>query len=244
MYLRGLGTAESILGEPAPVAVPALPRITGFDFRNKNGASTDPENRCRWCPIELGVSPNLGAGKTACNAMELRFTLAGHRAGLEYDITRTWRNSVWQRVDGNWQRLQLVPMGTGDDAVDHDEQLTPVNNHIFSADTPGFPDIRLPAPHGLRMRLRNGVITDVDATEIVQRASYAEWVIVRDKSAGLPWTRLKFPPLSDGAPRQFVFWHSIVWLRRNNANVWVMNLARSRIRLGALSAAVINAAPV
>jgi hypothetical protein len=83
----------------------------------------------------------------------------------------------------------------------------------------------------------------VDATEIVQRASYAEWVIVRDKSAGLAWTRLRFPPLPDGTPRQFVFWHSIVWLRRNNAKVWVMNLARSRIRLGSLSAAVINSAP-
>jgi len=91
--------------------------------------------------------------------------------------------------------------------------------------------------------VRNGVITDVDATEIVQRASYAEWVLVRDKGAGIPWTRLKFPPLPNGSPRHFVFWHSIVWLRRNNANVWVMNLARSWIRLGSMSAAIINSAP-
>jgi hypothetical protein len=247
MYLRGLGTAEPSIGdswgEPAPVVVPALPRITGFDFRNGNGAATGADNRCRRCPINLGVGVNFGAGQTACNGMELRFTIAGHRAGFEYDITRTRRNSFWQRVAAGWQRLQSVPMGTNDDHHDDDESLTPVNNHIFAIDTPGFPNVQLPAANGLRLQLLNGAITAAAATQLVQRASFAEWVIVRDRGAGIPWTPLRFPNLPSGSPRRFVFWHSILWLRRNGANQWVLDAARSEIRRGSLSAAVINAEP-
>lgn len=245
MYLRdvptsGFGTAPWLLGEPQLAPGLALPRVTQFVFRN--AGATHADNRCRHCPINLGVGIDRGAGQTASNGMELQFTLAGHRADLEYDITRTRRNSVWQRVGGAWQRLQSVPMGTNDDHHDNDESLTPINNRIFAIDAPGF-NIVLPAVDGMRLLLLNGAITDPAATEIVQRASFAEWVIVRDRGAGIPWTPVELPPLPNGTPRRFVFWHTILWLRRNGANQWVLDAARSEIARGALSAAVINAAP-
>ncbi|HJQ68515.1 MAG TPA: hypothetical protein VKA70_06070 [Blastocatellia bacterium] len=168
--------------------------------------------------------------------MELQFTIAGHRPGMEYDIVRTRRNSFWQRRAGVWTRLQFQPMGTHDDHRDDDECLTPRHNRIFAIDAPGFPDVVLPAANGLRLRLLNGAITQADARDLVDRKSFAEWVITRNRAEGIPWTRI--------SPGPFTFWHSIVWLTRNGANQWVMDHARSRIRLGALSAAVLNAAPV
>jgi len=249
MYLRespsalsGSGGSGAGFGEPVVAPVRALPRVTGFAF--VNAGATHADNRCANCPINLGVGVDLGAGRTASNAMELQFTLAGHRAGLEYDITRTRSNSVWERVAGAWNRLQTVPMGTNDDHTDDDESLTPRGNRIFAIDNPGFPDVVLPAAHGLRLLLLNGAVTNVNATDIVQRLTFAEWVIVRDRAAGIPWTPLEFPPLPDGSPRRFVFWHSILWLTRDGANRWMLNAARSEIARGALAAAVINAAPV
>jgi hypothetical protein len=250
MYLRGVSRADEglgytalPLGEPQPVAAPALPRVASFNFRSANGTVSEADNRCRHCPINLGVGIDRGAGPTASNGMELRFTLVGHRPGLEYDITRTKRSSLWQRVDGVWERLASVPMGAKDDRHDNDESLTPVNNHIYAIDTPGW-RVVLPAADGMRLRLRNGCRTDTAATEIVRRLSLAEWVIVRDRGAGIPWTPLQLPAQPNGTPRRFVFWHSILWLRRNGANQWVLDAARSRIALGSLSAAVIDSAPV
>lgn len=238
-----LGYLGRAFGEPAPAPAPAaaFPRVTRFVF--VNAGATHADNRCAHCPINLGVGIDLGAGPTAANGMELQFTLAGHRRGLEYDITRTRRNSLWERVGGAWRRLQSNPMGTNDDHHDNDESLTPRNNRIFVIDTPGFPGVVLPAPDGMTLRLLNGALTDPAATDIVQRLSFAEWVIARDRAAGIPWTPLQLPALPDGTPRKFVFWHSILWLTRDAARRWVLDRARSEIARGSLSAAVINAAP-
>jgi hypothetical protein len=190
---------------------------------------------------------NLGVGVngTASNGMELRFTISGHRRGIEYDITRTRRNSLWERRAGVWIRLESAPMGTRDDHHDRDECLRLTSNRIFAIDRPGWVNTALPAPAGTIFGgLTAGVGTHADATDVVTRFSFAEWVIARSRAEGISWTPLELPPLRDGLPRRFVFWHSITWLTRNAAGQWVLNAARSEIQRGALSAAVINSAPV
>lgn len=235
---------DVLLGQP-PVAL-AFPRVTGRVFRNSGTTSSD--NCCLHCPIALGVGIDFGAGPTASNGMELRFTITGHGAGFEYDITRTRRNSVWERRSGTWTRLQYFPMGTGDDRHDNDECLRLRHDRIFAIDTPGFPGVVLPRPHGMQLRLLSGALTHVDATDIVSRFSFAEWVIVRHRGEGIPWTRLELPPYRDGSPRRFVFWNNIIWLTRENpsdpGSRWILDRVRSRIALGALLAAIINSAPV
>jgi len=95
MYLRTQDLdAPTRLGQPM-----ALPRVTEIRFRNSG--TTDTKN-CR--SIDLGV----GAGGNACNGMELRFRISGHRAGIEYDITRTRRDSLWQRVAGQVREMRGV----------------------------------------------------------------------------------------------------------------------------------------
>jgi len=97
VYVRTHG-AETVGGVTIEQAV-TLPRVTEIRFRNSG--NTDAANCCQICPSALGV----GAGGTARNRMELRFRIDGHRAGFEYDITRTRRDSLWQRVGGPWARL-------------------------------------------------------------------------------------------------------------------------------------------
>jgi hypothetical protein len=217
-----------------------LPRVTGCRFSNTG--TSGAANCCRVCRVALpggghnGTGVNLGVGQsgTASNGMELRFTISGHRRGVEYDITRTRRNSLWERRAGVWSRLESDPMGTRDDHHDDDECLTPRNNRIFAVDRPGWSTV-LPAPDGT---LFGGVrsTTHADATDVVLRASFAEWVIARSRPEGIGWTRIE-------APRPFVYWHSITWLVRNASSQWVLDAARSRIRLGSLSSRVINSAP-
>jgi hypothetical protein len=238
--IRGIGGLGQV---PTPTPLPRVdpvPRITSVSFRNAGGESSHPDNCCRHCPVSLGV----GRDGTASNGMELQFTISGHRRGIEYDITRTRRNSFWERRAGVWTCLQSQPMGTRDDRHDADECLIPRSNRIFAIDTPGFPGINLPAPGGMRLRLLNGTVTHPDATDLVQRMSFAEWVIARCRAEGIPWTRLELPAMRDGTPRRFVFWHSIIWLTRDGSNRWVLDRARSRIAGGSLSAAIINSPPL
>jgi len=235
------------LGQP-------MPQVSGFQFRNTNSASA--VNCCVGCTRApaTGGHTNLGVGQrgagavnlVAANAMEIVFTIAGHRAGIEYDILRTLRTSQWQRRGGAWTRMEAFPMGTNDDHHADDECLSPRSNRIFVLDTPGWPNIALPAPNGTIFGGVTGVPSAADATEIVVRDSFAEWVNARSVDDGISWTALELPPLSGGTPRRHVYWHNIIWLIRNPAGdptgTWVMG-PRSEIRLTALSAAVINAAP-
>jgi hypothetical protein len=140
-----------------------------------------------------------------------------------------------------------MPMGTHDDHHDQDECLRLTNNRIFVIDTPGW-NIVLPAPMGTIFACtppvcETGVGTHADATEVVFRASFAEWVIARSRSEGIPWTPLELPLLRNGKLRKHIYWHSTIWLTRFLANPWLMDFTRSEISLGALSAATLRAAP-
>ena len=126
-------------------------------------------------------------------------------------------------------------MGTGDDHHDNDECLTIRNNRIFVIDTPGFPNLVLPAPEDMQLRLLSGAVTHVDATDLVGRYSFAEWVIARSRSEGIPWKAI--------SPGPFTYWHSIIWLTRNASRQWVLDRTRSEIARGPLRAAVVNSAP-
>jgi hypothetical protein len=179
--------------------------------------------------------------------MELAFTISGHRPGIEYDIVRTRRSSFWERVGGVWRRLESDPMGTNDDHFDVDECLRPrKRNRIFAEDRPGWPGIALPALAAQRFAGITGVLPDAAATDLVARDSFAEWVIVRSKAEGIPWTPLKLPPFRDGTPRRHIYWHSIIWLIRDPVGdvtgQWVLG-RRSAVRTGSLSSVVINSAP-
>jgi subtilisin family serine protease len=218
-----------------------LPTVTAFRFRNTG--RTDPDNCCANCPAGLGV----GEGGRAWCRMELRFTISGHRPGIDYEITRTRRDSLWQRVSGTWQRIGSSPMGTKDDTKgDYDECLVLRSGHIFVKDSPGFPGLVLPAP-GQALNAEDfygpGAVTSAAADDVVLRASFAEWVIARSRGEGVPWTPLELPPLPDGSRRRFVFWRCVVWIHRNGAGNFVLD-PRSRIERGSFSAAVLNAEPV
>jgi hypothetical protein len=219
----------------------AMPRVTAFRFRAADGTTTDPANGCASCPETLGV----GRGGTASNGMELRFTLSGHRAGMEYDITRTRRDSLWQRRAGTWAQLGTNPMGTGDDRHDTDEQLSPVSGgHIFVIDTPGWFDVPVPTTEVLGGgELWPGAVVAADAQDAVARFSFAEWVIARHRAEGIPWTPLALPPLADGTARRFIFWRCTVWLTRDGAGRLALNRPRSSIALGSLSHRTITTAP-
>jgi hypothetical protein len=240
------------LGQP----VLPLPHVSAFVFRNANGARSDPNNCCVLCRRILlngtqngtGIILGVGSGGTATNGMELQLTISGHRRGIEYDILRAVRDSLWERRAGVWTRLARLPMGTWDDTHPRDECLIPRGNRIFVIDTPGW-DAVPPLPHGTTFPYtdpRTGAViqTHADATEVVWRLSFAEWVNARSIPEGIPWTRLTLPPLSTGTARPHIYWHSITWLTRNGANQWVLANARSRIALGALTAPVIDTAPV
>lgn len=235
----------------------ALPLPTAANFRFRNTGTVDPENCCVNCTTRLPATAgrlNLGVGLRglgavplrAANGMELAFTIAGHRPGIEYDITRTRRNSLWERRAGVWTRLESDPMGTSDDPhPDVDECLRlSRSNRIFAEDRPGWPNTALPALAGTIFGgLTAGVVTHADATDVVLRFSFAEWVIARNRVEGIPWTRLALPSRRDGTPRRFIFWHSITWLIRDGSGRWVLALPRNRIAMGSLSAAVINSPP-
>lgn len=205
-----------------------LPRVTNVKFVNKG--RTHPDNCCKRCPQNLGVGIN-GTGR---NSMELQFTISGHRSGIWYDIIRTRRSSLWEKRAGVWNRLENEPMGTSDDTHNDDECLTIKHNRIFVIDRPGF-RLPLPAPDGTTLLGLAGSITHVDATEIVLRLSFAEWVIAKHPGDGIPWTVISKP--------KYIFWHNITWLIRDASNQWVLDKARSEIELGSLSDAIINSQP-
>lgn len=216
---------------PALGIGPVVPCVTVVRFRNAGG--TDPDNCCTICPVNLGVGVDRGAGPTASNGMELRFTLRGHAAGFEYDITRTRRISIFQRVGGAWARLRHDPSGTGDDTLgNHDECLTPTaGGRIFAEDRPGWNQV-LPLPPGTILLADGGVPTDPAASDIVLRASFVEWVITRNSGAAIGWTRISMP----------ISWNTITWLVRDALGGYVLD-PRSRIARGSISPAAIAAAP-
>ena len=240
-----------------PITLPALPKVVSVTFRNERGTVVDPDNCCIDCgtPPKFGVGPGgvpwpppfgrriftLGVGRsgTASNGMEMQFTIAGHRAGIEYEIRRVRRHSFWQRRGRTWTKLESVLTDTNDDSPDNkDECLTPIRNRIFVIDAPGYAFAPLPAPNGVRWPTSNPrVRADADATDMVFRASFAEWVEARSPAQGIPWT-----VISPG-PEGRIFWYSTVWLVRDASNNWVLGPC-SKISLGSLSNAALDSPPV
>jgi hypothetical protein len=241
MYLQiGVGLASTpgtVLQEHLGQSAPPFPSITAVTFRTGDSTTSDPNNCCPVCPINLGV----GQGGTASNGIEIQLTVAGHRPGFEYDILRTFRNSLWERTAaGVWRRLERFPMGTADDRHADDECLTPRGNRLFVIDRPGWTGA-LPAPAGTVFPgLGAGVAAAADARDVVDRSSFAEWVNARNLAEGIPWTRLQLP---GGAARRFIFWQNVIWLTRDGANRWVLDRARSRIGPGIISARTIDSPP-
>lgn len=227
----GLGVAG--VGEASP-----LPSVVKMDFHNKG--HVHPDNRCAQCDaphpatqkqVRVPLGPGVfGSGK---NAAELQFKLSGHRSGIEYDIKRVKRRSTWERVGGAWKRLELLQGYTPDDSGDGDEWLTPTNDSIFSMDAPG-PRVLLPQSHGMTVTLSGGVSSSVDATDIVVRGSFVEFVLARDKTS---------QPSAMAPISPCYFWHNVVWLTRNAKNDWVLDRNRSKIVRGALSAQVLDSPP-
>jgi hypothetical protein len=211
-----------------------LPRVTAVKLVNRG--KSHPDNCAVACRnmrhgrCELGV----GVDGTGANFMELQFTITGHRDGFTYDIKRTRRNSLWERRGGVWTRLEYQPTGTLDDHANDDECRIPERNRIFAVDRPGFVRTRLPALAGHLFTTAPRVYTHVDATEVVLRASFDEWVNARP-SESVDWTPI--------GPDPHVFWHNIIWMTRNAKNEWVLDKARSEIELGSLAESVITSAP-
>lgn len=205
---------------------PSLPKIVGIRFNNTG--TTHPDNCCAICPENLGV----GIRGTGLNGMELQFTITGHRSGTWYDVIRTRRNSLWERVTGRWNRIETQPMGTFDDRHNDDECLRVRRSRIFVIDTPGF-NFSLPRSTSTPITGFTGARSNPAATDLVLRLSFAEWVIAKHRAEGIPWKRIS----------EMTFWHSISWLSRDSSSRWQLNRSRSRIARGSLSAAIINSAP-
>jgi hypothetical protein len=232
MYM-GASATHSIrtLGQPNVVAPPpasALPTVTGITLRTTGNSNA--LNCCAICPVALGV----GSGGMAANGIELRATIEGHRAGFEYDFVRSRRNSLWERRAGAWAELEFQPMGQHDDHHDADECLRIRGQRIYVVDRPGW-HVATPIAAGTILTGITGANAHADATDIVLRASFAEWVIARHRKDGIPWRRLTQPATT--------VWRSITWLNRNGAGQFVLNAARSRIGRGVLSAATLRSAP-
>ena len=237
-----------------------LPHVTEVRFRNTG--TVDPENCCATCtrmPATAG-RVNLGVGLRgtgdvplrAANGMEWAFTISGHRRGIEYDTLRRARHSLWERVGGVWRNLENWVRD--DDTNDDDEcQRLSRSKRIFVMDRPGWPLPAAAVPAAATQRFRgfthtpaHPVLSDPAATELVLRASFAEWVQARSKTEGISWTHLDLPPLPDGTKRTHYTWHSITWLIRDPAGDpaghWVLG-PRSEIRRGSLARDDMRAAP-
>jgi hypothetical protein len=235
-------------GEPAPV----LPRVTAVNF---NTGVVNPENCCATCarlPADAHGRTNLGVGLRgagtanlrAANGMEWAFTISGHRAGFEYDSLRRARHSLWERVNGVWRNLENL---VRDDDTNEDDECARLSatGRIYVMDRPGWPNEVVPSAHrlpGFTHTPAHPVLSALNATELVFRARFAEWVQARNRTEGIPWTHLELPSFANRTKRTHYTWFSVTWLIRNNANQWVVG-PRSEIRQGFITREVLEAAP-
>jgi len=249
-----LGWDKPSYGHLGPVGLP-LPRVTAERFHN--AGTVDPENCCPSCtrlPTTHGRA-NLGVGLRgegsvslrAANGMEWAFTISGHRPGIDYDILRRSRHSLWERVGGVWRNLENQ---VRDDDREEDDECLRLSrtNRIFVMDRPGWSPAAVPTAvkdffFGFTHTAANPVRSDPSATELVLRGSFAEWVQARSKAEGIPWTHLELSPLPDGTKRTHYTWHSITWLIRNGPGQWVVG-PRSVIQRGPIAREVMRVAPV
>jgi hypothetical protein len=179
-----------------------LSKVTVGHFRNTGSTADSGENNCANCPRKLGLWENSGH-----NGMEVRGDIDGHRPDAQYDFKRTKERATWKKVGATWTQVSHVGPGEDDDKTDDDESLTPVNNHIYSEDIPGF--------EGL-----NDPLGDAAATEEVYKASFVESVNVKVGSGS--WAKNS---------NDFL-WHSITWLEKV-AGQWRRKPGANEIEAGA-----------
>ncbi len=177
------------------------PTARGFDdltatrvaFRN------DGEQSAENCSVLKLKALGLDGPGDGQAGMEMEFRLDGTiPPGTEFDILRTNRAGLWQRVAGApFTRVGGAPAGTNDDHTDFDECLKPVGRRIFVVDVPGSPGLD---PRGVEFP-DDGTV-DMASTAVVWKVSFAEWVNARNVSLGIPWTPISKP--------LFTFWHTIL----------------------------------
>jgi hypothetical protein len=192
-------------GGSAPASTP-LPSVSVGNFRN-SGALT-PENQCPVCPDLPGLGPDPNTG---LNIMEVRGDISGNGQGIEYDFRRTKERAIWRGSQGEWKLLRYEPPGTDDDRTNRDEQLAPQNNHIYSVDGPGLPDLN--APLGPNSK---------DADQAVFKGSFVEYV--QASVSGGAWSIV-----SNNLP-----WHSITWLEKDDTGVWTRKQGANELEQGAI----------
>ncbi len=193
--------------QPGGEAIQRWPRIASWNFRT-NGTKSD--DNCALFLVDrdfkLGVDNQAYGPGSFTNGMELRANIAGHEAGVTYDIKRLMEWKAWERVGGKWNFLDGDPPGTADDPDNNDECLAPgpPPEHIYVADAPGLGQV---------------VGVDPAATEVVVKHTFFEWVDMEK-------------PLGGGVESTNTFaWHSIIWLTKNRG-AWKMDKARSTIASG------------
>lgn len=196
--------------QPGGETVQRRPRITHWDFRRSTGELKSDDNCAPGLlhhPFALGVDSKFYGPDSFTNGMELRAHIAGHEAGVRYDIKRLAEIGAWEKDGGTWtpaHKPQFL-----DDPDNDDECLTPSaapDRYIYSADAPGLADTS---------------IADPGATEMVIKHTFAEWVDMESSIGGGVESVNTFP------------WHSIIWLRKGAAK-WQMDKTRSEIAPGAI----------
>src|SRR5258708_3951337 len=113
--------------------------------------------------FKLGVDNQAYGPGSFTNGMELRAHIAGHEAGVTYDIKRMMEWTGWEKVGGKWYLGNHQPPIL-DDPDNDDECLKPSplpDQYIYSADAPGLSDTK---------------IADPSATDIVIKHTFFEWV--------------------------------------------------------------------
>lgn len=171
--------------------------VTLEDANFSNSGSLNSDNKCTSCSD--GVFANLGLQQPdARNSMELRGDIAGSTTGVQFNFKRTVEKGSWRKMNNAWELSKdqdaYLPPGTDDDANDSDEQLIPVNNHIFVVDAPGIREMRIPASPDPYNK----------ATEFKYVASFEEWVEAKIGSG--PWERVS----------DIFEWHSISTIEKGS----------------------------
>jgi len=143
-------------------------------------------------------------------AMGMEFTVepsgAGSLAGVVFDVTRQAKNEDWQTNAAGNLFVKWLPWKahatsgakideSNDDSSQTEESNTPVGNHIYSIDGPGFPN--------------NGA-----AAQVVLQANFYEFVRVRFDGQVLAGENTDGSRCSDKA-----LWRAFFWVERKPATI-------------------------
>lgn len=126
----------------------SFPTIESWEVKTSGTYSADNQAdmvvACRnsgWPNLGVNINPT-GWG----NAIEIRINLKDHKEGFSYNIKRSKEFSIWQKIDNEWQKLELSVENRGitdDDDKETDEYVVPIIDkatglyHIYDTDRPG-----------------------------------------------------------------------------------------------------------